>query len=75
MLAECKTKCKAQVIVNQYIDDVRSGRIAACELVKFAIQRHLSDLEHGHERGLYFDADAAQRIIDFTQLLKQSKGP
>lgn len=68
------TKCKAQVIVDQYIEDVLSGRILACEYVKLAVKRHLDDIEHASDRGLYFDPEAAQRVIDFSGLLKQSKG-
>jgi phage terminase large subunit-like protein len=34
----------------------------------------LDDLEYGHERGLYFDAEAAQAVIDLKEMLKHSKG-
>jgi len=73
MLTECETY-KAQAIVDRYIEDVLTGRIVACELVKLTIKRHLDDLENASDRGLYFDPAAAQRVIDFTGLLKQSKG-
>lgn len=64
----------SEAIVHGYIDDVLSGRIPACEWVKLACERHLRDLETGHERGLWFDRDAAQLVIDFFGLLKHSKG-
>lgn len=64
----------SDAIVSQYIDEVLSGRIVACKWVKLACQRQLDDLEHGHERGLYFDYDAAQLPIRFFGLLKHSKG-
>lgn len=61
-------------VVNGYVADVLSGTIPACRWVRLACQRHLDDLEHGHERGLYFDRDDAQIAIDFFSLLKHSKG-
>lgn len=33
--------------------------------VRATCQRHLTDLEHGHERGLYWDLAAALRAIEF----------
>jgi phage terminase large subunit-like protein len=68
------TEYKSKKIVHKYIDDVLNGTIPACKYLKLACQRHLDDLEHGHERGLYFDEEAGQEIIDFIQLLKHSKG-
>lgn len=58
----------------QYADDILSGKIVACEWVKKAVQRHLHDLEHGHERGLYFDEAAAWHVILFCQLCYHYKG-
>ena len=60
--------------VDQYISDVLSGEIPACKWVKLAIQRHLDDLENGHERGLVFDPKAGERIILFLTFLKHYKG-
>lgn len=68
------TDYPSRAIVHGYIDDVLSGRIAACHWVKAACRRHLDDLETGGERGLWFDEDAAQLVIDFFGLLKHSKG-
>jgi phage terminase large subunit-like protein len=59
---------------ERYIDDVMHGRVVVCRWVRLAVERHLHDLEHGHERGLYFDPDAAQHVIDFFQFLRHSKG-
>jgi phage terminase large subunit-like protein len=67
-------KCSAKKDVNNYIRGVLSGKITACEYVKLACQRHLTDLEKGSERGLWFDEEAAQKVIDFIALLKHSKG-
>lgn len=59
---------------EQYVDDVLSGVIPACKLVKQSAQRHLDDLERGSKRGLVFDADEADRVIRFFSHLKHSKG-
>lgn len=61
-------------IVAGYIDDVISGRQVACKWVRLAVERHLRDLETGAERGLWFDADAGQHVLDFFQFLRHSKG-
>lgn len=60
--------------VDQYIQGVLSGEVVACKWVKLAVERHLRDLECGPQRGLYFDEDAAQHILDFFRFLKHSKG-
>ena len=74
MLVEADTICRSQTVVDQYMDDVLSGKIPACEYLKLAVRRHLSDLKNCSDRGLYFDPEAAQHNIDFTEKLKQSKG-
>ncbi|CCH54474.1 Putative terminase large subunit [Fibrisoma limi BUZ 3] len=53
-------------IARQYEEDILSGRIVAGRLLRLAIERQRDDLEHGHERGLYFDHDAGQKILDFA---------
>lgn len=59
---------------DQYIDDVTSGRIVTGRWVRLAVERHLRDLETGHERGLWFDEKAAGKAIRFFGFLKHSKG-
>ena len=59
---------------ERYVDDVLSGRQVACEWVAKACQRHRRDLKEGHERGLWFDKEAAKVAIAFFGLLKHSKG-
>lgn len=59
---------------QQYVDDVLSGKQAACKWVRLACQRHMNDLEHGAERGLFFDEAEAKKAIAFFHLLKHSKG-
>lgn len=64
----------AEDVVMAYIGEVIGGEVPACKWVRLACQRHLEDLEHGQERGLWFDRDAGQLVIDFFSLLKHSKG-
>lgn len=59
---------------EQYARDVIAGRIVACRLVKLACERHVRDLADGWNRGLKFDAAAAQDVLDFFGFLKHSKG-
>ena len=61
-------------IAKKYIADVLSGKIVACKWVKLFCQRHVNDLQHGLERGLYFDEDAGARILRFFDFLRHSKG-
>jgi len=58
----------------KYTEDILSGKILACRFVHLACQRHLDDLKHGHERGLYFDYDAADYVLEFFSHLKLWKG-
>ena len=49
----------------RYCRDVIAGNIPVGRLVFLAVERHLNDLETGHQRGLQFDQDAAGRVIKF----------
>ncbi|MEZ4714291.1 MAG: terminase TerL endonuclease subunit [Caldilineaceae bacterium] len=60
--------------VDEYIVGVLSGQIVACRWVRLAVERHIRDLETGEERGLHFDEERAQHVIDFFEFLKHSKG-
>lgn len=51
--------------VTTFARAVVAGRIVAGPHVRDACQRHLGDLEIGHERGLHFDIAAARRAIGF----------
>lgn len=57
-----------------YIDNVIAGRQLACRWVRLACERHRRDLLTAHERGLYFDPDAAQYMLDFARFCRHSKG-
>lgn len=59
---------------EKYARDVVRGKIITCRWVKLACKRHLDDLKHAADRGLYFDRSAAQRVLDFFKVLKHSKG-
>ena len=53
-----------------YAQAVTSGAIIAGPHVRDACQRHLNDLVHGPERGLYYDeAEAAESIAFFEEVL------
>ena len=58
-----------------YARAVVANEIVACQLVKLACKRHLTDLKHGAERGLVWRPDAAQyRIGFYPRFLRHSKG-
>ncbi len=50
-----------------YAQSVVDGDIVAGPYVRAACQRHLDDLENAHQRGLYWDPEAAQRFEDFCE--------
>lgn len=60
--------------VTAYAEAVTSGAVVTGRLVSLAAERHIRDIEHGHERGLHFDDDAAQHAIDFFRLLRLPDG-
>lgn len=60
--------------VTRYAEDVVEGRIVTGRLVRLACERHLRDLDTGWRRGLKWDPDAAQHVIDFFSFLKHYKG-
>ena len=51
-----------------------AGRIVVGRLTRLAVERHEHDLEHGHERGLYFDRDAAQFAVDWYGFCRHYEG-
>lgn len=57
-----------------YADGVKSGRIVACKFVKQAVDRWYKDLETGHERGLYFDENAAAKVFRFFSYCRHYQG-
>jgi len=60
---------------TQYAMDVTSGRVLAGPDIRNACARHLRDLEKGPARGLFWDVDAVNRVINFfAQVLKLNGG-
>ena len=52
---------------EQDIADILSGQIVVGPWIRKTIDRHITDLAHGHERGFYFDPAAGQYVIDFIE--------
>ena len=50
-----------------WMNDVRKGTFTAGEYLKKAVQRHEDDLEHAHERGLFYDAQRAHDACEFIE--------
>lgn len=50
----------------QYANDVRSGKIVACNFVKLAVARWFDDLEHGPSRELFFSEYHAAKYFRFV---------
>jgi phage terminase large subunit-like protein len=63
-------KCRVEAYARSVVD----GKVVVGRLVRLACDRHLNELETGKDRGLRFDAKAAQHAIDFCELLTHSKG-
>jgi len=51
--------------VTAWAEDVVAGRIVAGPHIRNAANRHLTDLENGPARGLFWDVDAARAVLDF----------
>ena len=49
-------------IARDYALQCTQGSLTVCDLTRRAAARHLSDLENGHERGLFYDPAAAANI-------------
>lgn len=60
--------------VTTYAKRVVAGEIVAGLPVRQACERHLRDLQTAHLRGLWFDDEAAQLVVDFVQNVRHSKG-
>lgn len=61
--------------VSAYAERVISGEFMAGPVVRHACERHLRDMEHGGERGLYFDSEACEKALGyFRDVLKLNGG-
>jgi phage terminase large subunit-like protein len=63
-----------RVAAERYIDDVMADQIVVGMRVRQAVERHVRDLDHGKERGLRFDVNAANHALAFFTLLRHTKG-
>ena len=60
---------------NEYIDDVLSGRITTCRMVRLAVKRHQDDLrKSGGSFPYLFDDPHARNAIDFFREQVHTKG-
>jgi phage terminase large subunit-like protein len=64
----------AKPIVDRYIADVLSGKIVTGRLHRLCVERHVRDLKDGKKRGLYFDEEEAERVIEFFGFLRLFEG-
>ena len=55
-------------VAEKFIADVLTGRVMVSKLVRLQVERHVADLKDGKARGLFFDRQAAQRVIDYFPL-------
>ena len=62
--------------VTAYARRIVAGEEVAGELHRLACQRHLNDLKRQRTKDFpyYWDADAAQRVIDFAETLTIAEG-
>jgi phage terminase large subunit-like protein len=60
--------------VMAYCDAVLNGTRAAGKWIRLACSRHVRDMESAHERGLWWDGEAASHAIEFFTFLRHSKG-
>jgi phage terminase large subunit-like protein len=51
--------------VTAWANLVVDGKVVAGPHIRNACRRHLKDIDHAHERGLYWDLDAALKAINF----------
>jgi phage terminase large subunit-like protein len=58
---------------EKYIDEVLSGRVPACKWVRLACERQRNDLARKNWKWR-FDAEKAERVCRFIELLPHSKG-
>ena len=70
-----RTKSSSADRTSAYAHAVLAGEIVAGPHVRNACRRHLKDLQDAHERGLYFDQEAADRVFSYFEgVLKLSEG-
>jgi phage terminase large subunit-like protein len=63
----CMASRNHAACVDNYCNAILSGEIIAGRYVQLAVERHLDDLEHAHQRGLHFDAEIAGKSLRFVE--------
>ena len=74
LIARCGADGWGEHPAMVYARGVLAGEVVAGAGLRQAVARHVRDLGYGGERGLWFDGEAAQHVIDFFGFLKHSKG-
>jgi len=64
----------AYKVAVKYATDVLQGNIIAGKLLKLCAKRFVADLKFGPARGITFDREAAQHVVDFFGTLRHSTG-
>lgn len=59
--------------VEQYVQDVLSGKIVAGKTLKATCERYLRDKEDALDKGFYLDIVAGEKPVNFIQKLKHTK--
>lgn len=70
LLMKLKMKMSSSAPVDrgtQFALDVVAGKIIAGPHIRNACRRHLDDLERGHERGLTYSVEKAERVMRFYE--------
>lgn len=60
--------------LDHWIRGVLAGEIVVSHYVRLVVQQFRRDLRSGRKRGLWFDAERAQKVIRFCELQKHSTG-
>lgn len=60
--------------IDQYVDDVLSGKKVAGKSEIATAQRFVNDKKKALDRGFYLDTKAGEKAINFIQKLKHTKG-
>lgn len=72
--APSATRIDAYKVALTYAIAVVKGELPAGKLLILAAKRFIEDLKFGQSRGITFDKNAAQHVVDFVGSLKQWKG-
>ena len=65
---------EAKHIAEQYAEDIRAGKIVACELVRLAVERYFRDLERT-DGDYFFNRKYPEHCIAFIQNLRLWEDP